>query len=260
MKKIPSKKMLTEPLSFRNYRLANTSERNWDSFRNSAPQAYNDLKRQLFQEQGEICAYCEEHVPGNRRRIEHFHPKSDTASSHNWTLDWCNMLGVCMGGEYEAYSRPANLSCDSYKNHLIITGQLSEQCDHDLLNPYNIVSSENLFCFNPVTGEITPNEAVCNGNPTLISGQTKTTLDLVRDTICFLNLNCARLKDKRRKIHQELQRWLRTQRQKHRSASQAKRELAKRWFSQRWPSFFTTRRCLLANYAEEFLRNSNYNG
>ena len=256
MKKLPSKKMQTEPISFRSYRLANASERNWDSFRHSAPRAYNDLKRQLFQEQGELCAYCEEYVPENQRRIEHFHPKSDTASSHNWTLDWRNMLGVCMGGERDKYyPRPVNLSCDSYKNHLIVSGKLSEQCDYDLVNPYNLRSGVNLFCFNPVTGEITPNEAVCKSIPTLINGQTKPTLDLVRDTICILNLNCARLKDKRKKINQELQRWLSTQRQNHYSASQAKRKLAKHWFSKKWPNFFTTKRCLLAHYAEEFLSN-----
>ena len=260
MKKLPSKKMQTEPISFRSYRLANASERNWDYFRNSAPQAYSDLKQQLFQEQGELCAYCEEHVPKNQRRIEHFHPKSDIVSLHNWTLDWNNMLGVCMGGECDNYPRPVNLSCDSYKNHLIVSGKLSGQCDYDLMNPYNLKSGKNLFCFDPATGEITPNEAVCQSIPTLINGQTKTTLDLVRDTIRFLNLNCSRLKDKRKRVHQEFQRCLKTQRQKHRSASEAKKELAGRWFSQRWPSFFTTRRCLLASYAEEFLRNSNYNG
>ena len=37
-------------------------------------------------------------------------------------------------------------------------------------------------------------------------------------------------------------------------------KLARQWFSQKYPSFFTTRRILLGKYAEEFLVKSSYNG
>lgn len=67
-----------------------------------------DIQDALKYDQGGICAYCEidlkeldvsssnNVVPDFR--VEHFHPKSDNSTAHNWNLDWNNLLACCNGG------------------------------------------------------------------------------------------------------------------------------------------------------------------
>ena len=65
----------------------------------------DEIQQQLRGDQGGICAYCEVNllpaVSSNEVadfRVEHFHPKSDVSTVHNWHLDWNNLLACCHGG------------------------------------------------------------------------------------------------------------------------------------------------------------------
>ena len=92
-------------------------------------QAYNDCRTDCITYQKGLCAYCEINIRDNdplKCHVEHFHEKSDRTTSHNWALDWNNMLGVCNGGSHEFVKSPgfyrqprsANLSCDAHKDQM----------------------------------------------------------------------------------------------------------------------------------------------
>ena len=229
----------------------------WEDFKNAnGGNDYRAIRRQIFNDQGELCAYCESKVgnqPAHKQRIEHFHPKSDNSNvAKNWGLDWNNVIGVCIGGD-DAKSQhplPANLSCDSYKNYLISKGYLSEQCEGSLLNPLNILATPSLFKFDKRTGELLPND-------TQVAGIESDLLKLVEKTIEILNLNCDRLKDQRLKVRNEYNRQIAKAKRKDKKVFT---KMAEQWFQDKWPNFFTTRRLLLEQYAENYLKTIGYNG
>ena len=92
---------------------------------------YKLVKATIFADQSGLCAYCEIKVgdaTADKQRVEHFHPKSDRSNpGKNWALDWNNVIGVCIGGndaDKTMHPLPVNLSCDSYKDHLISKNKL----------------------------------------------------------------------------------------------------------------------------------------
>ena len=222
---------------------------------------YQLLKKKLFSEQGWTCAYCECKIKEDKphlQRVEHINDKSNYNPSttpwvHNLHLDWNNLVGVCLGGSSPKdtlYPTPRNLSCDSYKAYKKISHK-------EFLNPLEIQAFPNLFQFKRRTGGLEAN--IQNCKLVIIPNNIySTTEELVEKTITNLNLNCDRLMMDRNEIFKEYNREIRKARMS--GNTNIKTQLAQKWFSQRFPSFFTTRRILLGNHAEKFLKDNNYNG
>lgn len=236
----------------------------WESFRNyNASADYKALRARIFEDQGGLCGYCEKQVsilPEHLQRVEHYHSKSDKSSTINWDLDWYNIFGVCNGGgnaDQYKHPLPDNLSCDSYKDHLIKIKKLPKACEGYYLNPLRVISTANLFTFNKATGELEVNTKACAGLSD-IDNHYDTLVELVEKTIEILNLNCDRLCDDRLVIRNEWnQQIARARKAKN---CEIHSQLAKRWFRNKWPSFFTTRRILLGKHAEAYLNSIDYNG
>lgn len=234
----------------------------WEEMRNDnehgGQQAYRDCRARTIADQYGLCAYCEDKIDSvgpHRRRVEHVHPKSDTSTAHNWHLDWQNMLATCDGGERDgcaATPLPANLSCDAHKNHLQNKGALSQDVEREMINPLQLPPFPLLFTFDENTGCLGVNPAAC----------ATASLDaaLLERTIAILNLNCARLTRKRKLIADDIARKKEILRKKDASPQKCLPELAATCFSARWPKYFTTIRCCLGQYAEDYLHSVQYNG
>jgi len=234
-------------------------ENNWDDFYNTSD--YKEIKTLIFSEQGGLCAFCENEILEiHKQRIEHFHPKSDkTNSNHNWALDWKNVIGVCLGGsdvDKSVHPLPANLSCDAYKDYLITTKKLSEICEGYLFNPLHLPAFPCLFDFDKRTGELKPKEDYAGIE--FENNQYGSTAELVAKTIENLNLNCDRLNQQRLRVFWQYEKEIQKAREKQ--DRQFKSKLAKHWFQKQWLPFFTTRRILLGNHAENYLTSINYQG
>jgi uncharacterized protein (TIGR02646 family) len=249
---------------------------NWDpDFRDYATPPFNAghdykaLKKRIIIDQGGLCAYCEKNIGDGGvylQKIEHYHPKSDKSTPGvNWGLQWSNVIAVCTGGEHDDRSLhplPANLSCDSHKNHWLdkkktaavtLLAMLSS-----LQSPLAIDAFPNFFDFSKADGKLVPNGVACNAYDTSIGAMPGTTLKRLWETILALNLNCDRLCTERRLVltqyNQEVAR--------ARKAGDVdfKSKVVQKWFGKRWPSFFTTRRSLLGKEAEDYLQEVNYAG
>lgn len=239
---------------------------------------YKKIKALLITDQGGLCAYCETRIAeldGSLQRVEHFHPKSDQSNpSQNWALDWNNIMAVCLGGEKSGnhdnpaaigspiYKLPENLSCDAHKNHYFNTqagkaAGLSAQL-LALENPLASAAFPCLYGFDKQNGIIFPNSDQCEKLDQLKQLARNTTHDKLLKTIEVLNLNCDRLCAARLEILKAYNREFKQAREKRDGDFNAK--LAEKWFRRRWPSFFTTRRILLGDAAEKWLKQQQYNG
>ncbi len=155
-----------EPLS--KYR-ADNPHGTWDKkgqprFRKSKTR-YQAVTSKLKMDQGNLCAYCEisllEDADPVRedRRVEHFHPKSDTSNDHNWALDWNNLLATCHGGDSpqvadtNRYTHP-DVSCDIPKQ--------DKNLDEIILNPLSLPAFPLLFGFES-NGSISVDSIACEG-------------------------------------------------------------------------------------------------
>ena len=222
------------------------------------------LRNEIFDTQGGLCAYCE--TDGTKksdleRRVEHFHPKSDTtAGGKNWHLDWENIFGVCKGGEQSDKSLhplPRNLSCDAYKNHATLSDQALMNPEGHILNPLIIPVFPCLFLLDKGTGELLANEDACMD--VLIEGNKfDSTHELVLSTIRILNLNCDRLMEQRRLVVKQYN--IEVAKGRKRNDKDIHNTISERWFGYRWPSFFTTRLILLGGASERYLTRILYTG
>ena len=233
----------------------------WESMRNDAAHggdaAYTETRAQLIQDQKYLCAYCEcrlrEEMP-HAIRVEHFHPKSDTSSGHNWHLDWQNLLATCTGGEREgdAFPLPENLSCDACKKDAVHDG--------DIVNPLRLPPFPAAFCYDMGTGELAPNPVFCSEYPSLADNTLPNTRELLLNTLRVLNLNCYRLCQARLKVSRHLEHQKKQFRERGIQASVALRSLTQRYFAKHWPAYFTVLRHCLQPYAEEYLHSVPYQG
>ena len=237
------------------YEISNPTKK-WEDFRNfNGGKDYSKLKILIFQDQGQLCAYCETRIENNqyeKQRIEHFNDKSNSTPINNLHLKWDNVFGVCLGGsdirnkDNPQFRTPENLSCDAYKGKNIT-----------ILNPLYMISFPNLFQLDRRTCELKANTSNCQ-LLSFLDNPYNTTEEFVTNTIRDLNLNCNRLTNNRYKIlinyNQEIE--------KGRKAKDRNvfKKLAQKWFSKKFPSFFTTRRILLGKHAEEFLIRNHYRG
>lgn len=243
----------------------------WEDMRSDNPngsQAARECRDRTVQDQRGLCAYCEQKISAKdslRCRIEHFHPKSDTSETRNWSLDWKNMLAVCDGGSRTSGEQPVvhplpeNLSCDAHKNRMIQTGKLSVACEGHLLNPLEIPAFPNLFALDKGTGYIKPDETSCAA-VNIHGNACDTTTELVGRTIEILNLNCERLAEKRRILVVDIDQNKKRLREKGVLPAEMPGKLVSRYFNAKWPEFFTTIRCCLGHTAEAYLQSVNYQG
>lgn len=237
----------------------------WDKFEPSftahnTSEDYKSLKRQIFDCQFELCAYCEVKVSNekpHKQRVEHFHSKRDKSNpSKNWALDWQNIFGVCLGGQdsdKKLHPLPGNLSCDAYKEIYLKDSEVEGQ----VLNPLLLDAFPNIFQFEKSTGKLLPSKDVCD-TITIADNNFDSTLELVENTICAFNLNCHRLTEKRRKLLYFYESRLKKAREIGDRDWQVK--LTRMWFNMTLPELFTTRRCLLGKAAEDRLQEIDYDG
>ena len=264
MKKVNKSSSPTELTAF----LRANSQASWNHFKSHGRTAYQQTKKTLLADQGGLCAYCEkklDNLPIHLQRVEHFHPKSDTSDPNkNWNLEWQNLLAVCTGGsqisdtDHRQHPLPDNLSCDAYKDTCITANKLNVDCEGYVLNPLELNSTLCFFSFDKATGELRPNEQFCQTVNFTGTNNYANFYELLTKTIQFLNLNCQRLCDDRlvvlKHYNQEIAKARRI------GDKLIHRKIASRWFSETWPSFFTTRRILLGDHAEIVLTKQNYNG
>lgn len=248
------------------------------------------LRSEIFQSQGQLCAYCEGKIEGDNvillQRIEHFRSKRDkTDPDKNWALDWNNIFGVCKGGDGSenkhaksnkpVYRLPENLSCDAFKERQIKNGALScgdfkeglvdenerkglhVACEGLIIHPVQLPAFPCLFKLKKRTGELEPDFASCE-QIVIVDNCYDSVAELVQKTITHLNLNCYRLNEKRLVVLREYEKLVKGARSA--GNSQINQQLAERWFRNRWPGFFTTRRILLKHHAENYLKSIDYDG
>jgi len=257
-----------EPAELAAYRVANPSN-TWDQMRGEERDAYEAIRLQLTIGQGGLCGYCEIGLHDRdplKCRVEHFHPKSDTSTDHNWALDWQNMLVVCMGGSQRHQPLPhtleplsENLSCDAYKDQMINAGKLASQCEGWVIDPMGLPEFPCLFFVEKSTGKLVPDEQAC-ADVVLIGNRHLGTQDLIQHTIDMLNLNCNRLCEARKRVLWDIERNKKSLRQQNIRPDHALRTLAERYFRQRWPGFFTTIRFCLGTAAEQYLADIGFQG
>jgi uncharacterized protein (TIGR02646 family) len=234
----------------------------WEELRNDntrgSAHIYNGCLHQTLTDQHGLCAYCEQEISQEdalHRRIEHFHPKSDTVTGHNWALDWNNLLAVCDGGDRSAdeerinYPLPGNSHCDASKGG---------KTDF-ILNPLDVPAFPNLFTYQKDTGKLMPDAEACAGVE--IPGNTyEGTAALVSKTIDILNLNCACLNKKRNEEFIRVEQFKKILRERRIPREKWDVELCRRYFHKKWPKFFTMLRCCLGQTAEDYLTSINYQG
>ncbi len=247
-----------EPQLLTNYR-NRTPQNTWEQFKEGRSRRQK-VKAALRTDQGGICAYCEIDLKerdshGNADfRIEHFHPKSDRTSSHNWALDWQNLLGCCHGGSQrnvvdadERFTSPDH-SCDVPKADQLF--------DDVILNPLMIPASPCLFSIERTSGELKKNITNCE-----IAG---VDAQRVGNTLLHLRLNADRLKKFRRRILNKLNQEMMQQTSSGVTIPEARVRLAKIHLRKNsngnWPAFFSSIRAYLGKEAESHLRSIGYTG
>jgi uncharacterized protein (TIGR02646 family) len=173
-----------EPEGLRVYREAQPQGL-WEEFDDGNAANYNQVRQALFADQHGLCAYCEIDLIFNLDknfprdfRVEHFHPKEDKSTNHNWELDWQNLLAVCHGGQMihagkDRFSKP--YTCDVPKHDKLL--------DDVIINPLLMLNSQTqLFNINSRTGEL----YVHHRCPSAL-------ISRASNTIQELNLNAVRL-------------------------------------------------------------------
>lgn len=247
-----------EPQRLTTYR-TNCSFRTWKQFTSSNDRK-RETQRQLVSDQGGICAYCEVDLKAASKnrvadlRVEHFHPKSDTASGHNWHLDWQNLLACCHGGSQKdvvdataRFSSPDH-SCDVPKDKKML--------DNVILNPIRIPAYPCLFKIERISGQISVDDAKC-----ISAG-----VDVLKAerTIHELRLDAKRLNKMRKGELNSINEKLIEQIKKGKTIPEARKYLAKAILrknsNNHWPKFFTSIRYYLGSAAEDQLRDINYTG
>lgn len=71
----------------------------------------DDIRNQLLEEQGFLCAYCMRRISIEKMKIEHWYPEDKLTDVER--LNYGNMLGACEG--HIEGTRGADDTCDSHK-------------------------------------------------------------------------------------------------------------------------------------------------
>lgn len=117
-----------------------------------------DIRKALLKEQGCLCAYCMKRISENNMTIEHYNTQSNISEKES--LDYNNMLGVCLGNRGAGKD---NFTCDAHRGNDSLT-----------VNPF-LKASIDLICYDD-EGRIYSNDAEIN-----------------KDLDKTLNLNCQQM-------------------------------------------------------------------
>lgn len=248
----------SEPDKLMTYR-ENSPQGTWKKCKNDKNRRIA-IQKKLLEDQGGLCAYCEIDlkvaVDGDEAdfRVEHFHPKSDTDTSHNWHLDWGNLLACCHGGSRSdivdaenRFSSPEH-SCDVPKGN--------ENWSDIILNPVQLPAFPNLFSYTRHTGSISIHPEHCEAigiNPII-----------AQNTIDKLRLDAERLKRLRKPVLNKVNDQLGAMVSQGIDLTIAQETLAKAYLCKNndghWPAFFSALRDYLGDAAENQLSAINYTG
>ena len=248
----------SEPDKLMTYR-ENSPQGTWDNCKNNRNRR-KEIQQKLLADQGGLCAYCEVDLKAGSVaevadfRVEHFHPKSDTATSHNWHLDWSNLLACCHGGSRSDIVDAANRfsspdhSCDVPKDN--------KNWSDIILNPLQLPAFPSLFSYTRDTGSININSEHC----------ATASVDpvIAQNTIDKLSLDAERLKRLRKPVLNKVNDELRAMVNQGIDLTVARKTLAKAYLCQNnnghWPAFFSALRDYLGDAAEKQLSAINYTG
>jgi uncharacterized protein (TIGR02646 family) len=259
----------------------------WEEMRDdpfhSGQQAARETKTTLVCGQRCLCAFCEVQIAADcsdaailerkaEQRVEHFHPKADTARPPNWNLHWPNLWAVCLGGskqddeaqENVRYPLPENLSCDAFKDHQIATGALAKSPEGWVLAPDELPAFPLLFQYSP-EGAPEPHSANC-AITVIPNHHYADTSQFVAKTIEHLNLGCFRLNEARRIVRAQLDKQIESVRKAApgEPPGDVLLRLARRLFSANpdtpWPQFFSLVRWKLGPVAEQRLQEIQFTG
>jgi uncharacterized protein (TIGR02646 family) len=232
------------------------------TWKNCTRKANRKIEIQQFikNDQGGICAYCEINLKAADEngktdfRVEHFHPKSDDSTEHNWHLDWQNLLGCCHGGSEsgvvnasDRHSSPDH-SCDVPKGN--------ENWDDVILNPLNISHTPILFSFNRTDGAISIDNDNCD----------QAGVDKVKAqaTIDNLRLDSPRLRRLRKAqleaVNKSFIKMVRNGMTDDDARAKLARGLLRKNNQGYWPAFFSSLRDYLGSAAEQQLTDIGYIG
>lgn len=172
--------------------IRNESER-WELFKSEQQDAKDAAYTTLLTNQRGLCAYCEVSVAKPKGRYaddkenwqaEHFVPKSASTPTQDWTFDFTNLLLCCTGIH-------AGTTCGQSK------GDTHPQ--DTVLNPYDLPHDMSLFT--PIELE----DRLEFDVDTVSCTQCNVPTDIVKQTICTLNLNSPTLARKRYAVWSALQ-------------------------------------------------------
>lgn len=219
-----------------------------------------EIQQFIKNNQGGLCAYCEinlKDADDNGKadfRVEHFHPKSDDSTDHNWHLDWQNLLGCCHGGSEsgvvnarDRHSSPDH-SCDVPKDN--------NNWDDVILNPLSIPHTPILFTFNRTDGAISLNNDNCD--------QAGVDKIKAQATIDKLRLDSQRLRTLRKPTLEQINDSIKALLEGGMTIEDARKKLAKGLLKKnnqgQWPRFFSAIRDYLGEAAEQQLLDIGYVG
>jgi len=254
----------TIPALLEQYQTDNPSA-NWEQFKNECQQGYKEVQARLQLDQGNLCCYCEIDMKQawcngkDDFRVEHFHPKSDLGSfSHNWALDWQNMLGCCHGGSEKFVTDDETRFVPKYAERHSDVIKSESIWDDEILNPLEIPAFPILFQANRRDGSLSVHEDHCRD-----AG-----VDIEKANNCLypekLNLNSVRLNSLRKATLDALNDQIVAALSAGLTIDDAILNLAKAELrkndKQHWPRFFTTIRSYLGKTAEGYLISINYTG
>ncbi|WP_182073723.1 MULTISPECIES: retron Ec78 anti-phage system effector HNH endonuclease PtuB [unclassified Serratia (in: enterobacteria)] len=169
-------------------------------FKDDAPQEDLDsIYNEIYTDQRGVCAYCEiaMRCPSDEFtddfRIDHFHPENcGDDNSHNYSLDWNNLLGCCHGGTQQT-SRSYGNSSFGKKHHSCDAPKGNKILDGVIFNPLlDLGVDQTFFKFDEDGGIF-----VSENCPANIEGKAQSTIN-------ELNLDCGRLRGFRKAVIEKL--------------------------------------------------------
>lgn len=262
-----------EPDSFAQWRRANASA-DWKKLRRAHHHhLYREVRDALLDAQRGLCAYCEQGLAaGNDQRgasepergpceIEHFHPKRDRDSDHNWALDFDNLLACCKDEQTDLTSNPqdgGNLDGEGPREVQSLPRSEphcgrkkgEQNLDALILHPANLPTTPTLWRVR-ARGEIEVQTDAC-----LLVGVDPAVAERTCDA---LGLNVQKLRDLRAALIDQLERQAEAawDGQSDETLLAAYVALAERYLPPdsrgRLHPFFTTLRCALGQAAEDWL-------
>lgn len=247
-------KSLTEPPSLAEYKQRfQKAPANWTWVQFKKQDARREeVKTQLRIDQRGLCAYCENSLIPEDESVEHFVARD---ADHSRELDWTNLLICCSGGERPLPEEVADGANRYDPSGPRTCGHAKLACAVSILNPLDIPSISRLVRFKSESGEILPDETLCQ--------QFAIDPELVALSISTLGLQAGRLNRARRAIISALMEMIgdatdgdipfSVEREQQLAAEQIPSNGS-------LPAFFTTIRYILGRGAEEHLKAIGFQG